>query len=73
MTPAKKNKPVPRTAPGLPKSYSGPASAAFWDRVNSLPGARNSAAYALGVALQNLEDDVLRQILIFEEEVRRGK
>lgn len=61
-----------RTAapPPFVKAYSGARSADFWSRVNALKGPRQSAAYALGVALQDLEDSVLRQIEVFESETR---
>lgn len=42
--------------------YSGPQSRKFWAVVNTLPKSKWNAAYALGVALQNLEVQVLREI-----------
>jgi len=42
--------------------YSGKNSKAFWGIVNSLPQAKKEVAYALGVALQNLEHQVLMEI-----------
>ena len=43
--------------------YSGDLSHEFWDRVNSVKShADHSALYALGVALQNLEEQVLRRL-----------
>ena len=42
--------------------YSGPNSHDFWKIVNSLPETERLAAYSLGVALQNLEGQVLKHI-----------
>jgi hypothetical protein len=52
---------------GMKPHYSGPNSMKFWKRINKLSGARNDAAYTLGVVLQNLERDVLRLIELFEK------
>jgi hypothetical protein len=67
MTPKTANKPryvyfgMSRQKPL--RRYSGSRSTEFWKRVNSLP--RNhggETAYCLGVALQNLEEHVLRYL-----------
>jgi hypothetical protein len=42
--------------------YSGDESKKFWKRVNSLPEPDNMVVYSLGVALQNLEEQVLRAL-----------
>ncbi len=42
--------------------YSGNLSRKFWDRVNDLSGEDHAEAYALGVALQNLEEQVLKHL-----------
>lgn len=43
--------------------YSGDLSHGFWKRVNRLPfGGKHEKVYALGVALQNLEGQVLRAL-----------
>lgn len=47
----------------LEHRYSGPASQKFWTIVNSLPRrGKWETCYSLGVALQNLESQVLREI-----------
>ena len=46
----------------LKPRYSGEKSGAFWKRVNSNKKPRWYAAYAMGVRLQNLEEEVLRFI-----------
>ena len=46
--------------------YSGDGSLWFWNRVNALRGTEHEVLYALGCILQNLEDDVLRQLKIAE-------
>ena len=46
----------------LKPRYSGESSHKFWRRVNSLKGENWDAAYAMGVRLQNLEEEVLRFI-----------
>jgi hypothetical protein len=53
--------------------YSGRKSEGFWKRIAKLKGARHDAAYNLGVALQNLEGDVLTILELFEEEVKKKK
>ena len=50
--------------------YSGDGSEAFWKRVNSLPELDKREAYALGIALQNLEGQVLRSLANAENEKR---
>lgn len=50
--------------------YSGDKSVKFWHRVNRLPEPRRSEAYSLGVALQNLEGQVLRTLLNLEQKER---
>ena len=42
--------------------YSGSLSRGYWDSVNDLSGEDHAEAYALGVALQNLEEQVLKQL-----------
>lgn len=42
--------------------YSRELSREFWDRVNALIGEDHAEAYALGVALQNLEEQVLKHL-----------
>ena len=42
--------------------YSGEKSLKFWWRVNSIKKPRWYAAYAMGVRLQNLEEEVLKFI-----------
>lgn len=42
--------------------YSGDLSGPFWRRVKRLPPDANRELYALGVALQNLEGQVLRAL-----------
>lgn len=43
--------------------YSGEESKEFWDLVKSIKNDRDhGAAYMLGVILQNLEGDVLREL-----------
>ncbi len=56
-----RKKKVP-TAPPMPRRYSGPDSLEFWDRVKRLNGSEHAALYSLGVALQNLEEQVLREL-----------
>ena len=51
--------------------YSGDNSKPFWRRVNRLPDMQQREAYALGVALQNLEECVLNALRNSELEVRR--
>jgi hypothetical protein len=47
----------------IQRSYSGDRSEAFWARIKAIkPYAKWQAAYTLGVALQNLEGEILRQI-----------
>ena len=47
----------------LEAHYSGPNSRDFWNIVNSMPDeASRSSAYSLGVAIQNLEGQLLKQI-----------
>ena len=56
-----KRKPKFRAITSLTKKYSGRESDRFWHVVNQeLPGDKHEAGYALGVALQNLEEFVLR-------------
>jgi hypothetical protein len=44
--------------------YSGKESKRFWDIINNkLPPDNQDAAYSLGVALQNLEGQVIKYIL----------
>lgn len=47
--------------------YSGDNSKAFWERVNALEE-RWGELYALGVALQNLEGQVLRALVDAERD-----
>lgn len=42
--------------------YSGKESIEFWDRVNALKDSDQQELYSLGVALQNLEGQVLNQL-----------
>lgn len=42
--------------------YSGELSTGFWNIVNTLPKEKRLGAYSLGVALQNLEGQVLKFI-----------
>ena len=48
--------------PRLTSHYSGDRSRLFWDMVNSLDGEDKAEMYSLGVALQNLEGQVLRRL-----------
>jgi len=65
--------PVTRSKRGnrMRTRYSGPKSEKFWSRVNSL-GKRQGELYSLGVALQNLEGFVLKQLEIAEAEESVG-
>ncbi len=42
--------------------YSGKNSNNFWDMVNSLQEPHHTGMYNLGIALQNLEDQVLKNL-----------
>ena len=42
--------------------YCGDKSDKFWDTINSLPKCKQSEMYSLGVALQNLEEQVLKRL-----------
>lgn len=42
--------------------YSGPESASFWEAIGALPPPHYNALYQLGVALQNLEGQVLKAL-----------
>lgn len=44
------------------KHYSGEASTKFWDAVNRLKGDQWDWMYLIGVSLQNLENEALRQL-----------
>ena len=46
------------------RSYSGKKRSKFWDRIDALPDRQHDTAYSLGVALQNVECDLLRLIEI---------
>lgn len=46
----------------LDYQYSGEKSTEFWDKVNSLNDSDQQELYSLGVALQNLEGQVLRAL-----------
>jgi len=67
--PSKTEKPRPLTKHSVSGSistkhyYSGNASKKFWEAVNSIKNKANrQEVYSLGVALQNLEEYVLRQM-----------
>ena len=65
MTQPKKQKPtkIERARQVYLKAhYSGEESRDFWRIVNSLPDKEQHAAYSLGVALQNLEAQVLKHL-----------
>lgn len=53
--------------------YSGPKSIKFWERINALPRDKRSAAYSLGVVLQNVEGDVLRLLDMYDRSVEYSK
>lgn len=42
--------------------YCGYKSNRFWDTINSLKNCKQSEMYSLGVALQNLEEQVLKRL-----------
>lgn len=46
----------------LEAHYFGDKSRDFWNIVNSLPNPHREAAYALGVALQNFEAQMLKHL-----------
>jgi hypothetical protein len=48
--------------------YSGKNSIKFWDRVNKIKGVKGEALYTLGVVLQNLEEDVLHKVELYEQD-----
>jgi len=47
--------------------YSGKKSRKFWRKIQKLKGADSQELYSLGVALQNLEEFVIKCYLIAEE------
>ena len=51
-------------------AYYGKGSHRFWDCINRLPKPNKQTAYALGVALQNVEGDIRRLI---ENEICNAK
>lgn len=52
--------------------YSGNESEEFWSWVNGLKGRQaRGSAYMLGVILQNLEHDVLKEIARLDEMTRK--
>ena len=45
------------------RKYSGKKSRKFWDKINEeVNESRHDRNYSLGVALQNIEDAILKQI-----------
>jgi hypothetical protein len=44
------------------RKYSGPGSLWFWNRVKKLPDESHDEVYALGCALQDLEERVLNSL-----------
>lgn len=59
---------------GLCRAYAGNLSSAFWRRVNKLPEPQQDYLFGRGVALQNLERDVLRELWLAESvRVPRGQ
>lgn len=53
--------------------YSGKRSRKFWARVNRLPANDSNTLYSLGVALQNLEHQVLTELHNAEQKAQRKK
>lgn len=52
----------------LQSHYSGAQSVAFWKEINRFRGtAKHEELYRLGVLLQNIEGDILRQIEIIRK------
>lgn len=47
--------------------YSGKLSKMFWKVIDELPDNENSEMYSLGVALQNLEEQVLNRLSVLKE------
>lgn len=51
----------------LERHYSGPRSTAFWDRIAALPEVDKNYLYERGVALQALEERVLKALFSAED------
>ena len=53
--------------------YGGDRSSKFWKQIHALPDPDSGALYTLGVALQNLEGDVLRMLYAAEQDAEDAK
>ena len=51
--------------------YAGEFSREFWRRVNALPGRDQQEVYSLGVALQNLEEQLKQARIVRDQQQRR--